>query len=283
MSSSSYAHYSVWDQTVNIVYVVEMVFYCLILFAAVAALFRRSQIATAAFLILMAVLKICGLSIALDLAVRLVKSYNSGSLGRYYYWGGNAYDLAIAEVVLLSLSIAALVCATVSLCFAGHWPIWTHILAYGLVALPAILYIVVYALVGSGVQYSVSKLIEAADVLYLALYVIIVITGGVMYAVQRKSSDGVRFVGMLTVMLAVPFFLVRLIYYIVNDFGTFLNITGWKFYLPLQVVMEFMVSLIYVVGLHFMITRHHRIARTEVEIGDESTEGTKSHPTQAGP
>ncbi|SCU78957.1 LANO_0A04610g1_1 [Lachancea nothofagi CBS 11611] len=273
---------SIWDDKIHVIYVVELVFYSGLLCGAVAALLRRRESLKGFFLSIISALKIAGLAISLNSAVKTVNATNDNGATEMPSTG-----LVIAGSILISLATTPLLFLTQSFAF----PKITNRLVSRLVRLaviaPAALSIAGYNLLSEGNSNSSSgiSLVKASSILYLVIYVNMVSYGLVTFCKRNGEADQLRTLSMYTVLLAMPFFLVRFVYTIVASFDLTSDISAfhkfdifngdWRIYLAMFVVMEFIVELVYVIGLHLLINREVFASQFE---NQTSSDGTKSNP-----
>ncbi|SCU80551.1 LADA_0B08218g1_1 [Lachancea dasiensis] len=256
---------SIWDDKIHIIYVVELVFYSGLLCSTVGALLRGRHRPKAFYLTALSVLKIAGLAISLDAAVKSVNATNNDKLSDMPSLG-----LVTTGAILISIATTPLLYVTQAFCFPEDLfkAIPRAAIAPRLmVLLPAILSIVGYDYWSTKGSHSTTglTLVRASSIIFLATYLIFLLVGAVSSFKSRRNCDTSRDLGVMIVLLACPFFLVRFVYTILSAFELstdtsayhkFNTFNGdWRLYLGMFVVMEFMVELIYVIGLHLIISR----------------------------
>ncbi|SCU94069.1 LAME_0F05974g1_1 [Lachancea meyersii CBS 8951] len=262
-----------WDDKRHIVFVLELIFYSGLLLTAVAALSRRRHMGKSLTLGAIAVLKISGVGISVHAATQTVDAVNSQDASKLPSTG-----IVTAGAILVSLASAPLIMLTRAFCPPDDLPDQLQRGARTIMLLPAILSIVGYNLwanqdpsTDTGIAMA-----KASSILYLAVYLLFVIFGLYRYSQLHGRATRVLTTGTCTVLLAMPFLIVRFVFIIISSFALDSDMTAyhkfsffngdWRASLSMFVVMEFMVELIYSVGLHLLITRewqHDRLTDAE--------------------
>ncbi|SCU84069.1 LANO_0C00298g1_1 [Lachancea nothofagi CBS 11611] len=265
---------SLWDNKIHVIYVVELVFYSCVLCGAVAAMFRQASKFRASYLSTISILKIAGLGICLHAAIQTVAATNDQNTSEEPSAG-----LVTAGSIMIALATAPLLELTKSYAFSRDANVRVVSLSRTGVIAGVALSIAGYSMWSQGNSSSGTgiSLVKAASIIYLATYVFVVGFGTFQYVAQRQSSEKARNIALLTVFIAMPFFLIRFIYTIISSFALSTNLSAyhkfnifngdWKVYLGMFVVMEFVVELIYLAGLHVLITQELR----DRDLGYEST------------